>query len=196
MKKIVTLVLFICLTLMAEAGCDVRLKSGSVPSINVRGVTIYMEFDYSADRIFDENTGAIMTEHEFCVMKGDDWVKDEGKDHAEAERSFSEQLNKQHLKVVAVSSREEARYTIVWHIDLFCYGNPPVLIAAPFYANKVKGFAEGRFDIIDNATGQVVATLSQARTYGSEYGYSWSIQREYIYDNVAKELAKFLKKAK
>ena len=194
MKRIVFLLLLV-VSVTAFAGSPIKLISGSVNGMNKKNVTIIMQFDYSNCKIFDEDTEITFEPDDFYAMKGDDWVRDKGKDIPEAERSFSETFNEESDNIVAVYKPELATYTIVYKMDLFCYGNPvATMVAGPFTPQNAKGFACGTFDIIDNSTNEVVATLSSDRIFGSIFAATWSIKREYVYDNVAEELAEFFNK--
>ena len=197
MKRVFFLLLLALSVSAAFAGSPIKLISGSVNGMNKQTVTIFMEFDYSDCKIFDEDTEVTFEPDDFYAMKGDDWVRDKGKDIPEAEKSFSETFNEESDNIVAVYKRELATYTIVYKMDLFCYGNPvATMIAGPFTPKNARGFALGTFDVIDNSTNEVVAKLSSDRIYGAIYAATWSIKREYVYDNVAEELAEFFNNQK
>lgn len=194
MKKIMFSVIVALMSVMAFAGSPVSLKSGSAKAVNAKGVKVAVAFDYSECMYFDEDTKKTMTEDAFLEMKGADWVADKGKDTPEAEKSFCETFDK--ASKTAKTATEGADFTIVYHPTLFCYGNPVAgMIAGPFAGRDALGWLEGWFEIKD-AEGNVIATLEHERIYGSGFAASWALKREYCYDNVAEELADWLKKAK
>lgn len=197
MKKLVFTIIATLIGVAAFAKSSITLTGGDLKGINLEGKNILIKFDYKKCKIFDEDTKKIMTEKEFCAMKGKDWVRDLGKDHVAAEASFSQAFAHKNKSLNVVTSKKQANYTIVYHITLFCYGNPVSgMIAGSFAGKNAKGFAEGWFEVIDNKSGKTVARLEHKRIYGSNFATSWSQKREFVYISVSKTLAKYLAKIK
>lgn len=189
MKKLVLMIIALVATVSTMfAGNKVNVVSGNVNAI--QGKNVYVDFDYSKMMILDEDTKKTMTEAQFCQMKGEDWVRDMGKDTQEAEAYFKQQLQKKAKGFNVVSDKADADYVLTCQPTTFSYGNPYAFQA--FMSNDVKGFFVGKFIVADKS-GNNVAKLDCMKVTGKG-GWSWTIQKNKVYIEVANNVAKTLNK--
>ncbi|MCR5312075.1 MAG: hypothetical protein K6E54_00220 [Bacteroidaceae bacterium] len=187
MKRIFSFALLAMVCTLGFAAKHITLESGSVAALNKLGVRIFMEYDYSDFLIYDAETNQVVKEDDFLKKMGGTWVANKGKDIPMAEASFTESFNEESDRITAVMDKSMADYIVVYKLNLFSYGT-----FKPAINNNVKGFAAGTFTIIESSSKKVVAKLSTTRIYGSVFASTWAMKKEYVYDNVAEELAEFL----
>ena len=188
MKKFVfTLIALVASTMSMFAGSKVTFVSGDASSINDKKV--YIEYDYSKMQILDEDSKNTMSELEFCKMKGEDWVRDMGKDTKEAENWFFKTMKKKAKGFTVVDDKSQADVVLTLQPTTFSYGNPYAYSA--FMSNDVKGFFVGQA-YLTTKDNQSVAQLDIAKLCG-DGGLSWTIQKNKVYIKVAEALAKAMK---
>ena len=187
MKKYLLALLTLMVSTVMMAGSPFTVKSGNVPAM--KDSKVYVEYDLSKMVVLDEDSKKEMSMHDFCKLKGDDWVRDEGKDDVDAQSTFTEKLGKK-AKFDVVSDKSTADYTIVVQPTKFSYGNPFAFGA--FMSNDVKGFMIANI-IIKDKSGATVAELAMKKVNPSGQGYNWTHQKCQVYEKAAKELASYLK---
>lgn len=190
MKKILFTVVALFACVFAFAGSPVKVVSGALPSLE--GKKIAIVHDYSKMMILDEDSKKTMTIDAFCEMKGEDWVRDKGKDNVDAEGDFAEVIADKASKITFVTDKSNADYVLIVQPTTFGYGNPFAFKA--FLPKDVNGFFEGNF-ILKTADGSAVAEMNCEKTIGPG-GYNWTHQKCNVYKTIAKQLASVLKKAK
>lgn len=190
MKRILFAIVALVASTLSFAGSPVRVTLGSIPALT--GKRVFVEFDYSKMVVLDEDSKKTMTIQEFCKLKGEDWVRDMGKDDVAAEDDVREVLGKKLNKVNFVNDKSQADYVLVIKTLTFSYGNPFALKG--FMPKDVLGFFVGDFTIKD-ANGTSVAEMSCKKVNGPG-GMTWTQQKRRVYIKVAKVLASALKKAK
>jgi len=194
MKKILLTLFALVVVFTASARHDVELKSGSLKSL--QGKSIYIAFDYSKMMIYDEDTQKTMTETEFCQMKGEDWVRDQGKDTEEAEAYFIKTMKEKATTVNIVEDASAADFVVTVIPHIFSYGNPnPLAAFKSILLKTIDGFFTGEI-IVTDKDGNDVAKLYGEKIMGEEPRHSWTIAKNYVYINTAKSFIKSLKKAK
>lgn len=190
MKRFLIAFVALFVATLSFAASPIKVESGSLPSLS--GKKVFIEYDYSRMKILDEDSKKTMTIDEFCKLKGEDWVRDMGKDDVDAQDDFKKTLADKASKITFVDDKSSADYILVVKVDTFSYGNPFALRA--FMSKDVMGFFIGSFDIKET-NGNKVAGLSCKKIVGTG-GYNWTMQKCRVYVKVAKELASVLKKAK
>lgn len=190
MKRFLIAFVALFVATLSFAASPIKVKSGSLPSLS--GKKVFIEYDYSKMKILDEDSKKTMSIQEFCKLKGEDWVRDMGKDDVDAQDDFKKTLVGKLGKIAFVDDKSAADYILVVNVDTFSYGNPFAFGA--FMSKDVQGFFIGSFDIKD-ANGNKVAELSCNKIQGTG-GYNWTMQKCRVYVTVAKALASVLKKAK
>ena len=192
MKKYILSLLVLLVSSVAMAkGPHFVLNSGSLPKLD--GKRVFIEYDNSQMIVLDEDSKKEMTIEEFCRMKGDDWVRDMGKDDVDAQSTFEEKLNDK-AKFTIAQDKADADYIMVVKPTKFSYGNP-LAFGAGFMSNDVLGFFIGKI-ILKSASGSQVAEIQVNKITGTGITYTWTNQKCEVYKQVAKHLASYLKKGK
>ena len=190
MKKYLFTMLAAVLCTTAFAKDPIKTTSGN-PAV-IQGKKIYVTIDNSTTIIVDEDSKKEMSIEEFCKMQGGDWLKDMGKDDVEALEEFNMTLSDKSKKFEVVSNKADADYILVCKADKFSYGNP--FAFSGFMSNDTNGFFIGRF-FIQTPSGETVAEMSCSKITADNTLMSWTRQKRYVYQFVAKRLASFLNKA-
>ncbi len=189
MKRFVifSMVMFITVTSWADA----NVKSGSMHACKNAATRITVTWDYSKMLIED------MTPEAFLKEKGPEWERDYPAEVAAGESAFAANFNKKNKKYAQITDDEDAaQYEMIIHVEKFHYGSTATAVIFGGFARGAS--LEGTVEIVDKATKSIICTInydcagkaSGVKAYGSEG------RRVYACEDLAKDLAKLVSKAK
>ncbi len=185
MKKYLLFIAAVVTSLTAWA--DAEVKSGSMKDLKNPDARVLVTWDYSKMTIEDKAPA------EFLKEKGPDWEKDYPAEVAAGEAAFDVLFNKKDKKYAQITDDEDAaQYEFIIHVDKFHYGSLGAAIAFGGFARGAH--IEGTVDVVKLSDKSVVATL-EFDCSGSA-AYSNEARRVLAYQDLAKDLAKLVGKAK
>lgn len=185
MKKYLLFLAVALLSLSAWADADV--STGSLKPLKSPDARILITWDYSKMLIEDK------TPEEFLKEKGADWEKDYPAEVSAGESAFDVLFNKKDKKYAQITDDEDAaQYEFVIHVAAFHYGSLGAAIAFGGFSRGAH--IEGVVDVVNMADKTVIAKIkfdcSGAAAYSNE------ARRVLAYQDLAKDLAKLVSKAK
>lgn len=185
MKKYLLVCVAAIMSLTAWADADV--KSGSLRDLKSSEARILVTWDYSKMKIEDKDP------QEFLKEKGADWEKDYPAEVAAGESAFDVLFNKKDKKYALITDDDDAaQYEFVIHVDQFHYGSTA---AAIMFGGFSRGaHIEGTVEVIKLSDKSKVATIEFDCAGGAAYGSE--ARRILAYQDLAKDLAKLISKAK
>ncbi len=170
-----------------SAWADAEVKSGSLKPLKSADARVLITWDYSKMTIEDK------TPAEFLKEKGADWEKDYPAEVAAGEASFDVLFNKKDKKFAQITDDEDAaQYEFVIHVDKFHYGSLGAAIAFGGFARGAH--IEGTVDVISLKDKSKIASI-QYDCSGAA-AYSNEARRVLAYQDLAKDMAKLIGKAK
>lgn len=185
MKKLIFLFAAFMISLTAMADAD--LKSGSMIDLKKSDVRVLVTWDYSKMLIEDKKPA------DFLKEKGADWERDYPAEVSAGEAAFDVQFNKKDKKYALITDDEDAaQYEFVIHVEKFHYGSLGAAIAFGGFARGAH--IEGTVDVIKLSDKSKVATISF--DCSGSAAYSNEARRVLAYQDLAKDLAKLVNKAK
>lgn len=185
MKKLMMLLAAAVVSLSAWA--DAEVKSGSMSELKNADVRVLITWDYSKMTIEDKKPA------EYLKEKGPDWEKDYPAEVAAGESAFDVLFNKKDKKYALITDDEDAaQYELVIHVDKFHYGSLGAAIAFGGFSRGAH--IEGTVDVIKRSDKSKVATIEYDCSGGA--AYSNEARRVLAYQDLAKDLAKLIGKAK
>lgn len=185
MKKIIMLLAAAFISLTAWA--DAEVKSGSMKDLKNADARILVTWDYSKMTIEDKSPEAFLKE------KGADWERDYPAEVAAGEAAFDVLFNKKDKKYAQITDDEDAaQFELVIHVDKFHYGSLGAAIAFGGFARGAH--IEGTADVIRLSDKSKVATIEY--DCSGSAAYSNEARRVLAYQDLAKDLAKLVSKAK
>lgn len=166
---------------------DAEFKSGSLIDLKNPDARILVTWDYSKMLIEDKKPEVYLKE------RGTDWERDYPAEVAAGEAAFDIFFNKKDKKYALITDDEDAaQYEFIIHVDAFHYGSTGAAIAFGGFARGAH--IEGTVDVIKLSDKSNVATL-KFDCSGSA-AYSSEARRVLAYQDLAKDLAKLIGKAK
>lgn len=185
MKKIMMLLAATLISLSAWA--DAEVKSGSMKELKNPDARVLVTWDYSKMTIEDKSVD------EFLKEKGSDWQRDYPAEVAAGEAAFDVLFNKKDKKYALITDDEDAaQYELVIHVDKFHYGSLGAAIAFGGFARGAH--IEGTADVIKLSDKSLVASITFDCSGSAAYGNE--ARRILAYQDLAKDLAKLVSKAK
>lgn len=185
MKKILFTLLAAIVTVSAWA--DSKLVEGSLINLKNPSARVLVKWDYSNMLIEDQKP------EDFLKSKGADWERDYPAEVTAGESAFDVEFNKKDKKFALITDDEDdAQYEMVIHVDAFHYGSLGAAIAFGGFARGAH--IEGTVDVIDRESKETIAVLSY--NCAGAASYSNESRRILAYMDLAKDLAKQIKKAK
>lgn len=180
--------LFLAVTLMSlTAWADADVNSGSIRPLKSASARVLVTWDYANMLIEDKSP------EEFLKEKGEDWEKDYPAEVVAGEAAFKELFNKKDKKYAQITDDSAvAQYEFVIHVDSFHYGSLGAAIAFGGFARGAH--IEGVVDVVDRADGNVIAKIKFECSGAA--AYSNTARRVLAYQDLAKDLAKLVGKAK
>lgn len=169
------------------AFADSKLVSGSLIDLKNSEARILVTWDYSKMLIEDKKPA------DFLKEKGADWEKDYPAEVAAGESAFDVEFNKKDKKYALITDDDDdAQYEFIIHVSKFHYGS---LGATIMFGGFARGaHIEGTVDVINRKTRSNIATLSF--DCSGKSSYSNEAKRILAYQDLAKDLAKLIGKAK
>lgn len=184
---IFSMAMFIAVTMWADA----NVKSGSMRTLKNAATRITVTWDYSNMLIEDKAPEAFLKE------KGPDWERDYPAEVAAGESAFAVQFNKKNKKYAQITDDEDvAQYEMIIHVQQFNYGSTATAVIFGGFARGAS--LKGTVEIVEKASKSIICTISYdcagkasgVKAYGSEG------RRVYACEDLAKDLAKLVSKAK
>ncbi len=169
------------------AFADAEVKSGSLKELKDSEIRILVTWDYSKMLIEDKSVD------EFLKEKGADWQKDYPREVAASEATFDVFFNKKNKKYALITDDEEAaHYEMIIHVDEFHYGSTA---AAVMFGGFSRGaHIKGHVDIVKLSDKSTIATITFDCSGSAALGNE--ARRTFAYQDLAKDLAKRIGKAK
>lgn len=185
MKKYILFVAAIIVSLTAWA--DAEVKDGNLGELKSPDARVLITWDYSKMTIEDKAPA------EFLKEKGPDWEKDYPAEVAAGEAAFDVLFNKKDKKYALITDDEDAaQYEFIIHVDKFHYGSLGAAIAFGGFARGAH--IEGNVEVVKLSDKSVIANI-EFNCSGSA-AYSNEARRVLAYQDLAKDLAKLIGKAK
>ena len=185
MKKLLFAVLLV-FTALTTWG-DAKVKSGTMFPLKDANVRVLVKWDYKNMLIEDKKPA------DFLREKGADWERDYPSEVAAGESAFAAMFNKKDKKYALITDdASAAQYELVIHVAKFHYGSTAVAIIFGSFARGAH--IEGTADVVERSTKKVIATIEFE--CAGEMSYSNEQRRVYACEDLAKDLAKLVSKAK
>ena len=185
MKKIL-FTLAACLFAIS-AWADAKLVSGSMIDLKDSNARVLVSWDYTNMLVEDKKL------NDFLKEKGADWERDYPAEVAAGESAFDIEFNKKDKKYALITDDDDdAQFEFVIHVEQFHYGS---LGATIMFGGFARGaHIEGTIDVKNRKTNQTIATVKYDCAGSS--AYSNELKRVLAYQDLAKDLAKLIGKAK
>lgn len=185
MKKIFMLLAAVLVSMSAWA--DAEVKDGNLAPLKNADARVLITWDYSKMTIEDKAPA------EFLKEKGPDWEKDYPAEVSAGEAAFDVLFNKKDKKYAQITDDDEAaQYEFIIHVDKFHYGSLGAAIAFGGFARGAH--IEGTVEVIKLADKSKIASI-QFECSGAA-AYSNEARRVLAYQDLAKDMAKLIGKAK
>lgn len=185
MKKVFLMVVAAMMSLTALA--DASISGGSLVGLKNPDARILVTWDYSKMLIEDKAPA------EFLKEKGPDWERDYPAEVAAGESAFDVYFNKKDKKYALITDDEDAaQYEFIIHVDKFHYGSLGAAIAFGGFARGAH--IEGTIDVVKTDDKSNVATITF--DCAGKTSYSNEAKRVLAYEDLAKDVAKLIGKAK
>ena len=165
---------------------DLQLIKGSLAELKGSKAKVCAIWDYSKSTIENQDIKAFLEE------KGADWVRDYDAEIERAESNFISRINEKTTDVKAITSKEDAEYTIVIKVSNFDYGKTALSVVIGFGSGDARLY--GSIEIYKKSVSEPIAVLEMDGVSGAGYGNEK--RRVEAYRELAESLAKLIRKGK
>ena len=186
MKQIYLTLMLIAFTAL-QAMADSKLESGSLIPLKDSEVRMLVTWDYSKMLIEDK------TVEDFLKEKGADWQRDYSAEVGACEAAFEVYFNKENKKYALITEDDlSAQYEMIIHVSELHYGSTATAVIFGGFSRgaHIKGNAE----VVRLSDKETIANISFDCSGAAAIGNE--ARRTLAYYDLAKDLAKSIKKAK